>query len=35
MVKGKIIVVGLGSGDEDQLSLGVWKKLQSAGKSVV
>jgi tetrapyrrole methylase family protein/MazG family protein len=25
-----IIVVGLGSGDEDQLTLGVWKKLQAA-----
>ncbi len=26
----KITVVGLGSGDEDHLSLGIWKKLQSA-----
>lgn len=25
-----ISVVGLGSGDEDQLSLGIWKKLQAA-----
>ncbi|HEY0829266.1 MAG TPA: nucleoside triphosphate pyrophosphohydrolase [Bacilli bacterium] len=26
----KITVIGLGSGDEDQLTLGTWKKLQSA-----
>lgn len=29
----QITVVGLGTGDEDQLTLGVWKKLQSAAKS--
>ncbi|NOV02399.1 nucleoside triphosphate pyrophosphohydrolase [Paenibacillus planticolens] len=28
-----ITVVGLGTGDEDQLTLGVWKKLQSAAQS--
>jgi tetrapyrrole methylase family protein / MazG family protein len=26
----KITVVGLGSGDEDQLTLGIWRKLQSS-----
>ncbi|TXK78243.1 nucleoside triphosphate pyrophosphohydrolase [Paenibacillus sp. N3.4] len=29
----QITVVGLGTGDEDQLTLGVWKKLQQAVKS--
>jgi tetrapyrrole methylase family protein/MazG family protein len=29
----QITVVGLGTGDEDQLTLGVWKKLQLASKS--
>ncbi|PZE19210.1 nucleoside triphosphate pyrophosphohydrolase [Paenibacillus xerothermodurans] len=28
----QIIVVGLGSGDENQLTLGVWKQLQAADK---
>ncbi|MDR6885153.1 nucleoside triphosphate pyrophosphohydrolase [Bacillus sp. 3255] len=28
-----ITVVGLGTGDEDQLTLGIWKKLQSAAQS--
>ncbi|MFE5324452.1 nucleoside triphosphate pyrophosphohydrolase [Paenibacillus sp. NPDC056579] len=28
----QITIVGLGSGDEDQLTLGVWKKLQQAGR---
>ncbi|MGG1514632.1 nucleoside triphosphate pyrophosphohydrolase [Paenibacillus oryzisoli] len=27
----RITVLGLGTGDEDQLTLGVWKKLQAAG----
>jgi tetrapyrrole methylase family protein/MazG family protein len=31
----QITVVGLGSGDENQLSLGIWKKLQSAGQVYV
>lgn len=30
MRKGKIAIIGLGSGDEDQLSLGIWNKLRSA-----
>jgi tetrapyrrole methylase family protein/MazG family protein len=30
MGQGQITVIGLGSGDEEQLTLGVWKKLQSA-----
>ncbi|WNR44774.1 bifunctional methyltransferase/pyrophosphohydrolase YabN [Paenibacillus roseipurpureus] len=29
----RITVLGLGTGDEDQLTLGVWKKLQQAAKS--
>lgn len=29
----QITVLGLGTGDEDQLTLGVWKKLQLAAKS--
>jgi tetrapyrrole methylase family protein/MazG family protein len=29
-MSGQITIVGLGSGDENQLSLGVWKKLQNA-----
>ncbi|WP_442602092.1 nucleoside triphosphate pyrophosphohydrolase [Paenibacillus sp. KN14-4R] len=29
---GRITVVGLGSGDENQLTLGVWRKLQAANK---
>ncbi|CAN7165422.1 nucleoside triphosphate pyrophosphohydrolase [Paenibacillus sp. LjRoot153] len=29
----RITVLGLGTGDEDQLTLGVWKKLQLAAKS--
>jgi len=29
----KITIVGLGTGDEDQLTLGVWKKLQLTSKS--
>jgi len=31
-VQPHIIIVGLGSGDEDQLTLGVWKQLQAAQK---
>ncbi|GGG24742.1 nucleoside triphosphate pyrophosphohydrolase [Paenibacillus abyssi] len=30
-----ILVVGLGSGDADQLTLGVWRKLQQAGRRFV
>ena len=30
--KPQITVLGLGTGDEDQLTLGVWKKLQLAAK---
>ena len=29
-MQAKITVVGLGSGDENQLSLGIWRKIQSA-----
>lgn len=30
MGQGHITVIGLGSGDEEQLTLGIWRKLQSA-----
>ncbi|MBD0384553.1 nucleoside triphosphate pyrophosphohydrolase [Paenibacillus sedimenti] len=33
MSEPSITIVGLGTGDEDQLTLGVWKKLQLASKS--
>ncbi len=32
MTKINLTVIGLGSGDHDQITLGVWKKLQSANK---
>lgn len=31
-MKPHIIIIGLGSGDEDQLTLGIWKKIQAADK---
>jgi tetrapyrrole methylase family protein/MazG family protein len=34
-MSGMITIVGLGSGDENQLTLGIWRKLKSAGKLFV
>lgn len=35
MAHSPIIIVGLGSGDPDQLTLGIWRRLQSAGRIFV
>lgn len=35
MAHSPIVIVGLGSGDPDQLTLGIWRRLQSAGRIFV